>query len=65
MKLFSTRVLIIIYPQGLLEYGKCSSTVYIIFFFLKQLNAIWFSRAFKIRSKTSLCPNTEHHTVVN
>lgn len=64
MKLFPTRGLIIIYPKGLLGYEKFSSTVYILFF-LNLLNPIWFSTAFKIRSKTSLCPNTEHHTAVN
>lgn len=61
MKLFSTRGPSIIYPQGLLGYRKHSS----IYIFLNQLNAIWFSTAFRIRSKTSLCHNTEHHRAVN
>lgn len=51
---FSNRGLIIIYPQDLLGYKN----VAVLFIFLDQLNAIWFSTAFEIRSKTSLCPKT-------
>lgn len=56
---FSNRGLIIIYPQDLLGYKN----VAVLFIFLDQLNAIWFSTAFEIRSKTSLCPKTDHHTI--